>query len=73
MLKSDPKDLDRIILSRQTLSRYRMAGSDARVDPVMIHAECGILRRLIDKYPAKAETLGKLIEDWEMLLRGVVH
>lgn len=67
MSDATPEELDRMMLSRATLARYQRAGADARIDRRMVDEEIAILRGFIAKYPAKADTLGLVIEGWEGL------
>lgn len=67
--ETDSADLARMSLSRQTLAAYERAGGDATRDPHMIFDEIGILEALVEKYPAKSETLTALIARWRALVR----
>ena len=74
MDEATPADLDRMTLSRVTLTGLEQSGmSGRREDNVRILTEeIAILEGFIRKYPGKADTLGAVIERYRKLLRPLV-
>lgn len=66
-------DLDRMTLSRVTLTGLERAGMTGRREDNarMIREEIAILEGFIAKYPTKAETLGAVIERYRAILRMI--
>lgn len=74
MDEATPADLDRMTLSRVTLTGLEQLGmTGRREDNVrMLTDEIGILEGFIVKYPRKADTLSVVIERYRKLLRPFV-
>lgn len=70
MDEATPADLDRMTLSRVTLTGLEQSGmTGRREDNVrMLTEEIAILEGFIRKYPSKAATLGAVIERYRKLL-----
>lgn len=66
-------DLRRMTLSRVTLEGLERAGMTGRPEDTarMIREEIAVLDGFIAKYPAKADTLGAVIERYRVLLRMI--
>lgn len=75
MSDATPDDLARMTLSRVTLEGLERAGMGGRAEDNrrMLREEIAIIEGFIAKYPAKADTLGKVVARYRFLLRGFEH
>jgi hypothetical protein len=73
MSEATPAELDRMILSRVTLTGLEHAGMSGRPEDNrrMLREEIAVLEGFIAKYPTKAETLGAVIERYRAILRMI--
>lgn len=70
-----PKEADeRIILSRQTLHRYRAmmdSGVIPHADVGLMEAEIGILADIAEQHPAKAAKVTALAGQWRLMMHDI--
>jgi hypothetical protein len=73
MSEATPEDLDRMTKSRRVLHGWEQGGMTGRPEDNarMIREEIAVLDGLAQRYPVKADTLGKLIDRYRELLGKV--
>ena len=68
--------LPRMTLSRTTLAGYKLnggMGGRAEDNARMVWEEVAVLNALAEKYPSYSDTLGKLVEEWRLLVKVGRH